>query len=96
MGSLFDWNVSSYMKPPGSFMLKVEADCCKNAAELLEELLPLLGRSGWEKMGDGEELEAIWVAKEGEAPPISKDVTWAHVQTIPASALPISRRTRLN
>ena len=92
IGSIFDFSVQPYLKPAGSFMIRVEANCDGIAAELIDELVATAGGGGWTKSGDHDEIMAIWSAVEGASPPFAADVTWACLQTIPLVALPPSRR----
>jgi hypothetical protein len=93
IGTVTDASVKPYSKPIRSVMLRVEADCVGNHQGIVQQVVEVLGGTGWTLTGSGEEFEAIWSPQEGAIPPVSVLATWVHVQSIPMRVLPASRRT---
>ncbi|WP_143171539.1 hypothetical protein [Rhizobacter sp. OV335] len=94
VGSIVDVDIKPYAKPPGSCIVRVEANCTGSHQSVVERVVGLVGGSGWDFSGSGEEFEAIWFPQSGAIPPVSVLTTWMQVQTIPMRALPPSRRLR--
>jgi len=92
IGAFVDSSVKPYAKPPGSYLVRLEANCEGDASRLVDGLVTTAGGTGWATSGGDGEIEAIWAPQDGAAPPLCPATTWAQIQTIPLSALPISRR----
>ncbi len=94
IGIFFDYNIEPYPKVSGSNMVLIDFDVPLPFENGLEEIVGLLGGTGWHfsKVSAGHEQDAIWAESDMLQRPLGEYLIWAQVQLISLKSLPKSRK----